>query len=406
MQNGKDTQILRDLAKQYAEIAAKDIQDERRDLWRKHNGLERTRPPVLALWLCAWETVPLSELHCEDPLFQHHERYLRQMIFQDYIGDDYVIEPWITQRATTVMPPGTWGLQVKRIPRPGPEGSWTYDPVIRDLEDVDKLARPGHEIDEEATARNLERIREAVGDIVEVNASRAPGLGASFCTPLGNLRGLEQYMWDMADNPEWLHSLTKFMSDAILAAHDDAEAAGDWHLGDGSNQAVAYAQELPAPKPNSESVTRDKLWTFVCAQEMALISPAMHDEFVLQYQLPIMSKFGLAAYGCCEDLTRKIDILRQVPNLRRIAITPWADVRKCAEQIQQDYVFSWRPNPTDMICLGFEPDHIRKVIKEGMDACKECHVDITLKDVQTVQGRPENLRKWVEVVRSVSDAYV
>ncbi|MDY7009579.1 MAG: hypothetical protein SVV80_02355 [Planctomycetota bacterium] len=46
MPNDKDIVILRDLAKQVADIAAKDIQDERRDLWRRHNSLRKTRPLI------------------------------------------------------------------------------------------------------------------------------------------------------------------------------------------------------------------------------------------------------------------------------------------------------------------------------------------------------------------------
>ena len=131
----------------------------------------------------------------------------------------------------------------------------------------------------------------------------------------------------------------------------------------------------------------------------------MHDEFMLRYQMPIMEKFGLVAYGCCENLTQKIGYLRKIPDLRRIAVVPSADVRESAEQIQQDYVFSWRPNPSEMICCGFNPDHIHKVVKDGMEASKGCHVDITLKDVQTVQHHPENLRKWVRIVRDITDNY-
>jgi len=406
MSNPKDVQILRDLAQEYADIASKPIQDERRDLWRRHNSLERTRPPVLALWWCGWHTVPQSKLHCEDPFWHPHENYLRQRIFQDTIGDDFVVEPWIPLRARVITPPeGAWGMSVSRVPSPDPEGVWGYDPCIKTLDDADKLATPRYVVDEEATARNLDRLQEAVGDLLEVTVDRSPAYRTSFCTPLGNMRGLSQYMWDMVDHPEWLHRVTKLMCDGILATHDQAEAAGHWRLCNHGNQAMPYAQELPDPRANDQSVTRDKLWTFVCAQEMAQVSPAMHDEFVLQYQKPVMEKFGLSAYGCCEDLTEKIDILRQVSNLRRIAITPWADVRKCAERIGEDYVMSWRPNPSQMICCGFDADNVRTIVRDAMEASKGCHVDVTLKDVQTVLGRPENLAKWTQAVRSVSDEY-
>ena len=407
MQNDRDVRIIRDLAKQYAEIAAKEIQDERRDLWRRHNSLERTRPLVYVRWFAAWNEAPESRLQCEDPFYQTHERVLRQLIFQDTLGDDYVIEPWITQRATVVMPPGGWGFEYVHN-RPAEGGAWQFEPPMTSLEDIEKVASPHHVIDEEDTARNVARLRDAVGDILEVDVDRRPAYMSwrgDISYDLAQLRGLTQLMWDMADNPEWLHRLAKHLSDSIVRYQDEAEDAGDWRLSSHSNQAMCYAKELADPKANSEPVKRKDLWLFMAAQEFALISPQMHDEFLFQYQFPILEKFGLTAYGCCEDLTEKIDMLRRLPNLRRIGVTPVANVRRSAEQIGEDYVFSWRPNPAEMICCGFDPDHVRKVIRQGMEDSKGCHVDITLKDVQTVQNKPENLREWVKVVRSVTDEY-
>jgi len=180
---------------------------------------------------------------------------------------------------------------------------------------------------------------------------------------------------------------------------------GDWTLTNNFNQAMTYANELPQPKANSGPVSRNKLWGFFAAQEFALISPEMHEEFMLNYQIPIMKNFGLVSYGCCEDLTKKIDMLRKVPNLRRIAVSPWADVGKCAEQIQRDYVLSWRPNPSNTICNDWNPAFIRQTVKEAMEASKGCNVDITLKDVQTIQGEPLRFKEWIKIVRDVSDNF-
>jgi len=410
MSNKKDVQIIRELAKKYLDICNQEIQEERRDLWRKHNSLVRTRPLIYMRWLAAWHEAPESKLACEDPFYRQHENFLRQMIFQDTIGDDYIIEPWITQRASLVTPPnGAGGVRIRHIPSPEPRGAWKFDPPIKKLEDISTMVKPHHVINEEATARNVARLQDVVGDILEVNVDRAPAYQvwhADISTDLAHLRGLEQVMWDMVDNPEWLHELLSFMSDGVLTTHEEAEAAGDWRLCNHQNQAMSYAQELSDPTANSESVKREQLWGYCAAQEMAQVSPEMHDEFMLRYQRPIMEKFGLIAYGCCEDLTHKIEYLKKIPNLRRIAVAPTADVRKCAEEIQQDYVLSWRPNPSEMICCGFNPDHIRRVVKDAMEASKGCHVDITLKDVQTVQYRPENLKEWVKLVRNITDDYV
>jgi len=111
------------------------------------------------------------------------------------------------------------------------------------------------------------------------------------------------------------------------------------------------------------------------------------------------TEFGLVAYGCCEDLTAKIKILRQIPNLRRIAVSPFANVARCAEQIGKDYVLSYRPSPVDMVAYGFSSEQVRGVLRRDLAACRGCHVDITLKDVETVQHDPTRIPQWVRIAR-------
>ena len=122
---------------------------------------------------------------------------------------------------------------------------------------------------------------------------------------------------------------------------------------------------------------------------------------MFQYQLPIYSQFGLVHYGCCEDLGRKIKMLRQLKNLRSIAVTPVADVRLCAEQIGADYAISWRPNPSDMICCGYNETLIRRILTDGLTACRGGVPHIHLKDVETVEGDVTRLTRWVKLVREV-----
>jgi hypothetical protein len=129
----------------------------------------------------------------------------------------------------------------------------------------------------------------------------------------------------------------------------------------------------------------------------------LFDKFMLQYQIPIMKPFGLAAYGCCEDLSLKIGALRRIPNLRRIAVAPMANVAKCAELIGTDYVISYRPSPSDMVGYDFDPDRIRRILRRDLHACRGQHVDITLKDVETVQGDPNRVRQWVKIARQTID---
>jgi hypothetical protein len=399
----QDREILRELARRYAEICAAPAQEERRALWRRHNSLKRTRPPIYVRAF-AWHEMPEAKNLCRDPFAKHYESFFRHRLFWHGLNDDSIFEPWVTLQATHVC--NGWGLSVPRHSTDEPGGAYKEDYPIKQLADVAKLRCPRHEIDEAATARDLERLAEAIGDIVAINVDRGPAYRmwtGDISTDLGHLRGIEHLMLDMIDHPQWLHRLVRFLSDGILKAHEEAEAAGDWGLCAHQNQAMPYAEELDDPAANVNGVARSRLWGYMAAQEFAAVSPAMHEEFLLQYQLPILRRFGLTAYGCCEDLTRKIAMLRQIPNLRRIAVSPFADVARCAEQIGQDYVLSYRPSPADMVGYGFDPARIRSLLARDLQACRDCHVDITLKDVETVQHDPERVRRWVELTRETID---
>ena len=404
MNTTTDRDLVRDLAKQYLEVCQKEVQDERRDRWRQHNSLKPMRP-LIYVRAFAWDEMPQSRCECEDPFYRNYESFFRRMLFWDTLDDDSIFEPWVSVGAACVTPAeGLWGLPYAWIHGDDPRGAKQIDPPIKDPEDAKRMVAPHHVINEEDTERRVASVQEAIGDIITVTVDRAPAYrnwGGDISTQLIYLRGIEQVMWDMVDRPDWLHEVLAFMRDGILQTHVEAEEAGDWSLCDHQNQAMSYAEELADPAPDGGSVARNELWYFCASQETTLVGPAMFDEFMVQYQLPIVEKFGLSAYGCCEDLTHKTDVLKQIPNLRRIAVAPVADVAKCAEQIGQDYIVSYRPGPADMVSYGFDPDRIRRILREDLTACRDCHVDITLKDVQTVEGDPDRVRRWVQVAREV-----
>lgn len=398
-----DRSILRDLASKYMEVCRDPEQDVRRDLWRRHNSLKQTRP-LIYVRAFAWAEMPESRCECEDPFLRAYEGWFRHQLFWYALGDDSIFEPWVTVNAAHRC--AGWGVDVARRFADLPGGSYKGDYPIKELSDTSRLRAPWHEIDGDATSAVAQRLGDAIGDIITINVDRGPAYRmwtGDISTDLGHLRGIEHFMADMIDNPKWLHELVGFMSEGILRTHDQAEVAGDWSLSAHQNQAMFYAEELPDPTPNVNGVNRSQLWGYMAAQEFVGVSPSMHEEFLLRYQLPILSKFGLTAYGCCEDLTRKIDILRRMPNLRRIAVSPFADAARCAEQIGRDYVLSYRPSPADMVSYSWNPSRARSILKRDLGACRECHVDITLKDVETVQCDPHRVREWVALTRRIID---
>lgn len=395
---------LYDLASRVAEIAQSDDMNRKRELWRKQNSFQGDRPLIYLRAFAFEEDFDQSQLRCTDPMLRRYEMELHQSIYRSTLGDDYVIEPWLSMDSNYRMVNGErWGVPVTLGEKPVAGGAAAFHPVLLD-EDFSCLKTHPYEVDEQATALRREKLEEALGGAMPVFVSRQGPYSmwsGDISTDIAKLRGLEQIMWDAYDRPEWLHSLLAFMRDAILTNIDEAEKAGGFSLADHQNQCIPYAMELADPNPAVTGVSCKQLWRFVAAQEYTGFGPDMFWEFILQYQKPIMEKFGLSAYGCCEDLTGKIPYLRRVSNLRRIAVSPFANARRCAEEIGKDYILSWRPNPSSMVATGLDEDFVRKHMREHFAIFKENHnyFDITLKDVETVSHQPENVRRWTQIVR-------
>ncbi len=393
--------IVRDLAKRYLEVAQAPLQEERRKLWRDLNSLRRTRP-LIYVRAFAWHEMPEAATICQEPRLRGYEHHFRHLLCWHSLGDDSVFNPWVVVRPH--FSHHGWGLDVRRNLTGVAGGSYKIDYPLKTLEDAGKIIMPRHAIDEEATADALAFAVELLGDILPVTLDRSPNYtmwSGDLATILGQLRGIENIMLDMYDNPALLQRLMEMLAQGIEGVQAEAEAAGDWSLLGHQNQAMPYAHELPDPAPDTNGVQRQQLWGFMAAQEFTAISPAMHEEFLLRYQLPILQKFGLTAYGCCEDLTQKIGMLRRIPNLRRIAVAPSANVAACAAQIGHDYVISYRPSPVDMVSYDFNPERMRRILTRDLASCRGQSLDITLKDVETVGGDPNRVRTWVSITREV-----
>ncbi len=74
----KDRKILRDLAYCVAELVARPIEAEKRELWYQHNALEPTRPLIFCDPENGWnEIITADQILCENELAQGWEMTLR-----------------------------------------------------------------------------------------------------------------------------------------------------------------------------------------------------------------------------------------------------------------------------------------------------------------------------------------
>jgi hypothetical protein len=221
------------------------------------------------------------------------------------------------------------------------------------------------------------------------------------------LVGLEKMMLYMYDNPALLHHVMKFLADNNMKKLDYLEEKGllslnnnDSYVGSGG---IGYCREIPRRNVDDSYVKTGDMWGFSESQETVGVSPAMFEEFVFQYQLPILKRFGLNCYGCCEPVHTRWHVIKTIPNLRRVSVSAWADRKMMSDYLEDRFVFSWKPNPALLAVPHLDQDGARKYVRETVEFTKGCKLEIIMKDNHTIGRNPDNVKDWVRIVREEID---
>ena len=411
MISNQERTVIRDLARRVAEVAALPIQEERRRLWRKHHRLQSERPMILVFPEGSWrELLPGSACQCTDSWARGFEWGLRSRLYQhEHFHDDSVIEKeWGVWRG---IRDSGWGLEARWHKAPGETGAGTFDPVILEPADLKKIRFPEVTVDEKATAENLDRVRDLLGDILDVRLKGVAHISFHLMSLYTHWRGLAETMMDMYLNPGMLHDAMALLEEGhhrLVRQYADLNLFslnndGTYH----SSGGLGYTDELPAPGFDPARVRPQDMWSSAEAQEMAQVSPAMHAEFVMAYEKRLLEPFGLNGYGCCEDLTLKLDDVLTIPHIRRISIAPWANVDRCAVKLGSRAIFSWKPNPAHLVGR-FNPEALRTYIRHTIEVARAsgCCLEMILKDTHTCENHPERFTEWMRIAREEVEAAV
>lgn len=399
-----DRTILRELAKKVADIAALPIQAERRALWKQHNSLRPTRPLILIFPEGSWEELlPTDALTCEGEDARRIEWALRsRLYYHDHFADDTVIEgEWIVEKA--IYNSG-WGLESRHIYSSEARGAWAFDPVIAEPSDLKKLRWPDVSHDEAETQRRLEEAQDLFGDILDVRLKGVAHISYHLMQQYTYLRGLAETMMDMYLQPQMLHDAMAFLEEGhhrILQQYIDLNLLSlnndsTYHSSGGNG----YTDELPAPGFDPDCVRPIDMWASAEAQELAQVGPRQHAEFTTAYEKRLLALFGLTGYGCCENLTDKLDDVLTIPHIRRISISPFANVDACAEKLGNKAIFSWKPHPSHLVG-DFDEAAIRQYIRHTIQVAQNegCVLEMILKDTHTCEHHPERFDRWSQIAR-------
>jgi hypothetical protein len=216
-----------------------------------------------------------------------------------------------------------------------------------------------------------------------------------------DLRGLEQMMVDMVDRPELLHRLMAHLRDARMGWLDAMESTG--LLTPNTDDVMLCSDPIGTPSPDGR-YTLANCWCAGNSQEFDAVSPAMWREFCLAYQRPIFARFGLACYGCCENLARKIDGVLTIPNLRIFVCSAWTTLDVALQHVPASYCTMWRQKATDVV-MPDDAAPIRRDLFDGARRLQGRPYQIVLRELQTLAGHPDRLHVWTRLAIEAVQRY-
>ncbi len=431
-----DRAVLRELGQQVAEIAALPVQRESIARWTALNGLRPERPMVAIDQLPWHELASDPELvnRCLDPFNRGLEIDLRRTLYRwRHMRADMVVEPLLL--IPKVIRTDGFGIEMEEetesVDAANDIVSHHFFDQLLNEEDVDRLRTPRVWLDEAATARIWEQASEVFDGVLPIrlqgwvpSVNQWPGLesqpetrslvhdwpsellagGANFWDTISFWRGVEPCLIDMADRPEHLHRIIDRLVDAYLGMLDQMEDQGLLgHSMASVHCAPAWTDELPHDGFDPDRPRAEDLWTMGMAQLFTSASPAMFKELEVDYTVRWYARFGLGYYGCCDVLDRRIDLIRGIPNVRKISISPWANVDRGAASMGGDFVLSRKPNPALLAMDGWEPEAVEKELRAAIEACRSngTPVELILKDVSTIRYDARRLWEWVDTAMRV-----
>lgn len=401
-----DKEILGSLAAKVAELASGPGEKEKIKLWKKLNSLESTRPMIFCDPENGWNEIITDErIKCENEVARLWEVMLRKEIFWgESMGCDKVIEPVFDIRY--VHTDSGWGLQEQR--EGGVHGgSYKWDAPLKDYADLAKVHFPEITVDYQTTNEVLQIAKEIMGGSLDVRLKHTWWWSFGLTDDLAYLRGMERMLYDFYEHPDELHKLMTILRDGIIAKIDYLEKEGLLALNNNgtfvASGGYGWTDELPQAGFEGKVRTMD-MWGFSESQITVGVSPRMFEEFIFRYQLPLLEKFGLNGYGCCEPLDKRWHVIEKIPRLRRVSVSKWAKLEDMAEKLGNRYILSMKPDPVDISTPEIDEEKIRLKIREALRVTRNCRVELCMKDNHTLGKRPENIIRWCKIAKEEAEA--
>lgn len=405
----EDKQILRELGSKYMSIATLPIQKEKMNLWKSLNRSQMQRPMVCIDQLPWNELNVNNELTClvSDPFWRSMESQLRSKIYRwNHFKVDMVLEPFIT--IPKAIASTSYGLkpEVDRLEKNvnTTAASQHFTNLLKEYEDIEKIKDMQITVDNNQSEIWLGQAKDIFSGISPIMQGHGIQFHIGVWDYLTQIMGVEDAYFDIIDRPEFIHACMDRVTEATIAG---IKQANELKIHDDiSNQchcSYVYTDELLPDFAKGKGAVSANSWAFGLAQLFTSVSPKVTEEFELPYVTRMAEHFGMIYYGCCDRLDDRLDVVKKIPNVKKVSCSPWSDRKRFAEEIGNKLIMSNKPTPAYIANTSVDWDCVKADLQYTVDLAKANNVnlEIILKDISTVNFEPERITKWADIAMEI-----
>ena len=406
----KDRMILRELAKKQQEYANQESNLQRIEKWYRHNALQGDRPMIhLEMWTFSQEILP-QRLRCEGSFAREIETGIYcNFLNQELFDDDRVTPDYFGMNYDTYFE--LFGINVQVDHTMAEDGQESlghhFVSVIEDLEDdYEKLKPSRFGVDLENTEKKRKIVEDAIGDILPVKMK----MDCLYSVPtqmLVHFMSMENMMFNIYDYPELFKEMMNRIAEDTISYYRFLEekkvilpTTGFEAVGQGS---WSFTNDLPGAEEFAKRpFTTKDVWGFMDSQETVGISPEMYEEFIFPCYQKISQQYGMLSYGCCEPVDPIWDrCISKLEDLRKVSISPWCNEEFMGERLRErNIIFHRKPSPNFLgVGANLDEEAFRQHIRKSLLAASGCRMEITQRDVYTINHDEKKARRYVEIIR-------
>lgn len=371
---------LKELVKRYADIVYSKENQDKKQYWDKYSNWNRDKhrltpkkgdkiPFVIApdnSFFAAGLGFTMNDYYeCPEKYLEIQLRM--QLYHHEHFPDDFYFSPELYIWYSVVTELSLFGTEIRHFEYKEP---WIGGTLVKEYEDFDKLERPDFYQSGVMPFfhQSYEIFREYAQDsgleVMFPEWVRGP-----FCT-VSHLRGVENTLIDMMEEPEFVHKMMRFVVDSNK----------EWNR----ERAKFLGEELHSCKLWNDEI------------DGPMLSPAQYRDFVFLYEKELSDYYGEVAYWhSCGNLNGYMEQIAQLTNLKMFHCGPWTDYTKAialfGDKVALDICLNPQKDIYDNDAKGMEAK-LREIKKNCAGANAAVRADTFM-----VQGDiHDNLRKITE----------